>query len=112
MTRYRELGRSARLLRVFGKSGGTAGALSLRVFRSPNGSGLSDATCTALQLANFWQDVTIDQQKDRVYLPLDLLAQHNYTVEDLFAQRFDERFRGIMQEAVDRARELFLKGCR
>ena len=33
---------------------------------------LSDATCTALQLANFWQDVTVDFEKDRVYLPLDL----------------------------------------
>ena len=71
---------------------------------------LSDATCTALQLANFWQDVTVDQQKDRVYLPLDLLRKHNYTVEDLFARRFDESFRGIMHEAVDRARELFVKG--
>jgi squalene synthase HpnC len=71
---------------------------------------LSDATCTALQLANFWQDVTVDQQKDRVYLPLDLLAQHTYTVEDLFARRFDSRFRGIMREAVDRARALFIEG--
>ena len=71
---------------------------------------LSDATCTALQLANFWQDVTVDQQKDRVYLPLDLLARHNYTVEELFAHKFDERFRAIMREAVDRARGLFLTG--
>ena len=71
---------------------------------------LSDATCTALQLANFWQDVTVDQLKDRVYLPLDLLALHNYTVEDLFAHRFDDRFRHIMRDAVDRARELFLIG--
>lgn len=71
---------------------------------------LSDATCTALQLANFWQDVTVDQLKDRVYLPLDLLAKHNYTVEELFAHKFDERFRAIMREAVDRARELFLAG--
>ena len=71
---------------------------------------LSDATCTALQLANFWQDVTVDQLKDRVYLPLDLLAKYDYTVEDLFAHRFDQRFEGIMREAVDRARELFLTG--
>ena len=71
---------------------------------------LSDATCTALQLANFWQDVTVDQQKDRVYLPLDLLAKHNYTVEVLFAHQFDDRFRGIMREAVEYARALFLKG--
>ena len=72
--------------------------------------GLSDATCTALQLANFWQDITVDQQKDRVYLPLDLLAKHNYTIDELFAHKFDDRFRAIMREAVDRARELFLAG--
>jgi squalene synthase HpnC len=71
---------------------------------------LSDATCTALQLANFWQDITVDQQKDRVYLPLDLLAKHGYTVDELFARRFDERFRAVMREAVDRARALFLTG--
>jgi squalene synthase HpnC len=71
---------------------------------------LSDATCTALQLANFWQDITVDQGKDRVYLPLDLLARHNYTVEELFAHKFDDRFRAIMREAVGRARELFLTG--
>ena len=71
---------------------------------------LSDATCTALQLANFWQDVTVDQQKDRVYLPLDLLAKHNYTVEELFAHGSTIAFARIMHEAVDRARELFLTG--
>lgn len=71
---------------------------------------LSDATCTALQLANLWQDVTVDQLKDRVYLPLDLLAKHGYSVDDLFAHKFDERFRAIMREAVDKARELFLAG--
>jgi squalene synthase HpnC len=71
---------------------------------------LSDATCTGLQLANFWQDVTVDQLKDRVYLPLDLLARHDYTVEDLFAHRCDERFRAIMREACERAREFFVTG--
>jgi squalene synthase HpnC len=71
---------------------------------------LSDNTCTALQLANFWQDITIDQQKDRVYLPLDLLSKHNYTVDELFAHKFDDRFVAVMREAVDRARELFLAG--
>jgi squalene synthase HpnC len=71
---------------------------------------LSDATCTALQLANFWQDITVDQQKDRVYLPLDLLARHSYTVDELFAHKFDERFRAVMREAVERAREFFVAG--
>src|SRR3954469_13298982 len=71
---------------------------------------LSDATCTALQLANFWQDVTVDQLKDRVYLPLDLLARNNYTVQELFDHKFDDRFRCIMREAVEYARGFFLTG--
>jgi squalene synthase HpnC len=71
---------------------------------------LSDATCTGLQLANFWQDVTVDQRKDRVYLPLELLARHNYTVEELFARHCDDRFRAIMREACDYARQFFLTG--
>jgi squalene synthase HpnC len=79
-------------------------------YSDPERQALSDATCSALQLANFWQDITVDQQKDRVYLPLDLLAKHNYTVEELFAHKFDERFLAVMREAVDRARRLFLTG--
>jgi squalene synthase HpnC len=71
---------------------------------------LSDATCTALQLANFWQDVTVDLLKDRVYLPLDVLDRHGYTLEELFARRFTPGFRAVMQEVVAKARELFLEG--
>ena len=71
---------------------------------------LSDATCTALQLANFWQDVIVDLEKDRVYLPLDLLASHGYPVEDLLARKFDARFRAAMKEACDVAHGLFMKG--
>ncbi len=71
---------------------------------------LSDATCTALQLANFWQDVTVDWRKDRVYLPLDLLAKHGTSVDAIAAGRFDDHFRAAMQEACEVAHELFLKG--
>jgi squalene synthase HpnC len=71
---------------------------------------LSDCTCTALQLANFWQDVTVDLLKDRVYIPLEVVARNHYTVEDLFARRMNENFRNVMIEVVDRARELFLEG--
>jgi squalene synthase HpnC len=71
---------------------------------------LSDATCTALQLANFWQDVTVDWKKNRVYLPLDLLARHGYSVEDLAACRFTPAFQAAMREAVEVARKLFLQG--
>ena len=71
---------------------------------------LSDATCTALQLANFWQDVSIDLQKDRVYLPQDLLARHGVPIEDVFARRFTPAFAAAMREASGVARELFIKG--
>jgi len=71
---------------------------------------LSDATCTALQLANFWQDVTVDWEKDRVYLPLHLFEKHGYTVEDLAARRFTPAFQNVMRDAVDMARKLFLEG--
>jgi len=84
--------------------------LGLCGYRDPERQALSDATCTALQLANFWQDVTVDLEKDRVYLPLDLLEAHGYPLEALFARKFDERFRAAMQEAVNVTRGLFVKG--
>jgi squalene synthase HpnC len=71
---------------------------------------LSDATCTALQLANFWQDVTVDLRKDRIYIPLEVMERHGYPVEDLLAHRFTPAFREVMRETVDRARELFVEG--
>ncbi len=71
---------------------------------------LSDATCTGLQLANFWQDVAVDLTKDRVYLPLDLLARHGVTEDDLFAHRATPGFREAMREAIAKTRELFDQG--
>jgi len=71
---------------------------------------LSDATCTALQLANFWQDITVDLEKDRVYLPLDLLDRHGYTLQELRASTFNPAFRDVLRDAVEVARKLFLEG--
>lgn len=71
---------------------------------------MADSTCTALQLANFWQDVTVDLLKDRVYLPLHLFERHGYSVEELFARRFTPAFRAVMEDAVDRAQALFDAG--
>jgi phytoene/squalene synthetase len=79
-------------------------------YRDEERQRLSDYTCTALQLANFWQDVTVDTAKDRVYLPLGLLRKHEYTEEELFARRHDDRFENVMREAVDVAQDLFERG--
>ncbi len=79
-------------------------------YRDPERQTLSDATCTALQLANFWQDVRRDLEKDRVYIPLDLAAAHGLGEADLVARRFDERYAGLMRELIGRTRALFAAG--
>jgi squalene synthase HpnC len=79
-------------------------------YSDPQRQRLSDATCTALQLANFWQDVTVDLLKDRVYIPLAVLERHGCAVEDLFALRATPAFRQAMREAVEKARALFREG--
>lgn len=79
-------------------------------YSDPQLQALSDATCTALQLANFWQDVTVDLRKDRVYIPLDVMERHGYSLDDLYARRFTPAFAGVMREIVDKARELFIAG--
>jgi squalene synthase HpnC len=71
---------------------------------------LSDATCTALQLANFWQDVTVDLAKGRIYLPLHLFERHGYTVEELGAHQCTPAFRAVLRDAVERAQRLFEQG--
>jgi len=71
---------------------------------------LSDSTCTALQLANFWQDVTVDWEKGRVYIPLDVLERHGVTAGDIDARRATPGFLAAMREVVERARELFADG--
>jgi squalene synthase HpnC len=79
-------------------------------YRDAERQRLSDYTCTALQLANFWQDVTVDLQKNRIYLPLHLFEKHGYGVEELFALEFNSRFEALLREAVDVAEDLFHRG--
>ena len=71
---------------------------------------LSDATCTALQLANFWQDVARDLEKGRIYIPLDVAAEHGLQERDIVERRFDQRYRAVMKDLIARTRELFAKG--
>jgi squalene synthase HpnC len=79
-------------------------------YSDPERQRLSDHTCTALQLANFWQDVAVDMQIDRVYIPLEALDRHRYSLDSLFAHRETPEFRAVMREIVDRTRDLFHKG--
>ncbi len=93
-------------------SANPVGRLVLRLcgYRDAERDRMSDATCTALQLANFWQDVAVDLEKDRIYLPLEVMRKHGCTEEDVMARRFTPGFREAMREAVGVARELFERG--
>jgi squalene synthase HpnC len=71
---------------------------------------LSDYTCTALQLANFWQDVFVDYGKGRVYLPLEDLRRFGVTGEDIAQGRATPQFVAMMKFEVERARDWFARG--
>jgi squalene synthase HpnC len=71
---------------------------------------LSDFTCTALQLANFWQDVSVDWAKGRIYLPLEDLRRFGVEESDIAAQRNTPQFMEMMKFEVERAREWFRQG--
>jgi len=71
---------------------------------------LSDFTCTALQLANFWQDVSVDYSNGRVYLPLEDLRRFGVTEDDIAAQRNTSAFCDMMRFQVNRARDWFRRG--
>ncbi len=71
---------------------------------------LSDYTCTALQLANFWQDVSVDYAKGRIYLPLEDLRKYSVPEEDLTQNRNTPAFREMMKFQVERARQWFDRG--
>jgi squalene synthase HpnC len=109
VTRYRDW---SELFGYCRNSANPVGRLVLYLcgYRDPARQKLSDATCTALQLANFWQDVTVDLLKDRVYIPLEVMKRRGYSLEDLFARRFTPAFREVMIEIVARTRELFEEG--
>jgi squalene synthase HpnC len=77
---------------------------------SPENARLADATCTGLQLANFWQDVARDLAIGRVYLPREDRARFGYCDDDLHARRFTPAFAALMEFEVDRARALLEAG--
>ena len=79
-------------------------------YRDEQRQRLSDATCTALQLANFWQDVSRDLEKGRIYIPLDVARNRGLTEGDIVERHFDERYVGLMQELIARTRALFAEG--
>jgi squalene synthase HpnC len=72
---------------------------------------LSDKVCTALQLANFWQDVVEDDERGRRYLPADKMAHFGATDEQLKERRFTPAFWMLMQHLVEETRTMLHEGA-
>lgn len=93
-------------------SANPVGRIVLHLFSetSPETTLLSDSICTGLQLANFWQDLSVDWRKGRLYVPLEDLRRFGYNETALEAGRVDEGFRGLMRFEAERARACLLAG--
>ncbi len=84
--------------------------LHLFGFHTPERQALSDKICTALQLANFWQDISVDVPRGRINLPRESITYFEYSIEELRAGVFNDRFREVMAYYVDLAMNRFQEG--
>src|SRR5260370_13519476 len=93
-------------------SANPVGRLVLYLFEtfSEQNAALPDPICTALQFANFWQDVARDFAIDRVYLPEEDRRHFGYSDADLEHRRFTPAFIELMRFEVERTRDLFYRG--
>jgi squalene synthase HpnC len=86
--------------------------LALYDLRDSKRGKLSDAICTALQLANFWQDVREDfSSRGRIYIPQEDMRHFGVREEAIARGEVDERFAALMRFEVERARMLFDEGA-
>jgi hydroxysqualene synthase len=94
------------------RSANPVGRLVLLIFeyRDPELAVLSDRICTALQLANHWQDLAIDLARGRIYAPRELRDLHRVKEWDLNAGRVGPELVALMQDLIGRTRTLFLAG--
>ena len=94
------------------RSANPVGRLVLHVFnyRDEALHQLSDHICTGLQLANFWQDVSVDLLKDRIYLPQDDLATYHIEEVQLKNKLSDQKFQNLLKFQVDRTWKIFYAG--
>ncbi len=79
-------------------------------YRDAERQKLSDYTCTALQLANFWQDVAVDYGKDRIYLPRESLRRFGVSEKEIAEGHATPQFLEMMKFEVGRARAWFDRG--
>jgi squalene synthase HpnC len=101
------------LLHYCDHSANPVGRMVLYLFgyRDQERQRLADATCSALQLTNFWQDVARDYRKGRIYLPQEDLERFGYSEAELAQGVVNDSFRQLLAFEVDRAMGLFREGA-
>lgn len=94
------------------RSANPVGRLILELFniREQEAFNLSDKICTALQLTNFYQDVTIDVKKDRIYFPLEELDKFKIDENQFLKSQNNSNLQALVKHNVDRAKNLFTDG--
>ena len=112
-TRYPDM---ASLLDYCSRSANPVGRLLLHLYGVHDDTSLtqSDAICSALQLVNFWQDLSLDLPRQRHYLPLDALRKHGVSEPDLLTgakHPNHDAAEAMVRELVDHARALMLTGA-
>ncbi len=109
-TRYTD---RAELLDYCRRSANPVGRLLLHLYGVGGAQALrqSDAICTALQLANFWQDLSVDALRGRLYVPAGECARHAVDASALLAQRDAPNVRALVADMVGWARDLMLDGA-
>lgn len=84
--------------------------LHLFEYRDAERLAYSDVICTALQLANFWQDIAIDFCRGRIYLPQDDMARFGVTEANLSGGQVTSGFRSLLDCQIARTERLFHRG--
>jgi len=94
------------------RSANPVGRLVLRIadYRDAKLDGWSDAICTALQLTNFWQDLKIDFDRGRIYIPEYEMRAHGASSSDLADSMMTPAWTRAVAAAVSRTRALFNEG--
>jgi squalene synthase HpnC len=108
-TRYQNF---RELLDYCSRSANPVGRLLLHLYRIDDRERQeqADAICTGLQLANFWQDIAIDWNKGRVYLPADDMIRCEVTEKQIADGRCDEHWRQLIAFEVQRTRAMLESG--
>ena len=102
----------ADLLDYCSRSANPVGLIMLHLYQAPTAQNLreSDAICSALQLTNFWQDIAVDWQKQRIYLPLEDLDRFSVSETQIDLGIVDTNWQKLMQFQIQRTRDLMISG--